>query len=201
MCSRDVFPFVFFPLIISQFLGLFWDHLGPPNSRATDQASVFQLIKQSLHFTTVMNQCRLLCCSLLFLILPLDLWFCVSCIRRLMFPSKISPSLNIPDLHPKVTYCFSEGSAVSLSSLMDDVFVKWTQLTVSLFRSSMVCRCLAWRTLLQSRKDFYVCWMGKRQPRRSMSSLTKTRGLQGQVGIYTTVSVLSCVAYLAVLEI
>lgn len=30
-----------------------------------------------------------------------------------MFPSKISPSLNIPDLHPKVTYCFSEGSAVS----------------------------------------------------------------------------------------
>lgn len=33
--------------------------------------------------------------------------------RRLMFPSKISPSLNIPDLHPKVTYCYSEGSAVS----------------------------------------------------------------------------------------
>lgn len=38
---------------------------------------------------------------------------CVSFIRRLMFPSKVSPSLNIPDLHPKVTYCFSEGSAVS----------------------------------------------------------------------------------------
>ncbi|XP_044227511.1 sorting nexin-19a isoform X2 [Thunnus albacares] len=41
--------------------------------------------------------------------------------RRLMFPSKISPALNIPDLHPKVTYCFSEGSAVlngmSLSGL------------------------------------------------------------------------------------
>ncbi|XP_059207970.1 sorting nexin-19a [Centropristis striata] len=41
--------------------------------------------------------------------------------RRLIFPSKISPSLNIPDLHPKVTYCFSEGSAVlngmSLSGL------------------------------------------------------------------------------------
>ncbi|XP_069572514.1 sorting nexin-19a [Brachyistius frenatus] len=32
--------------------------------------------------------------------------------RRLMFPSKISPFLNIPDLHPKVTYCFSEGSTV-----------------------------------------------------------------------------------------
>ncbi|XP_077448036.1 sorting nexin-19a isoform X2 [Stigmatopora argus] len=32
--------------------------------------------------------------------------------RRLMFPSKPSPSLNIPDLHPKVTYCFSEGSPV-----------------------------------------------------------------------------------------
>lgn len=30
-----------------------------------------------------------------------------------MFPSKISPSLNIPELHPKVTYCFSEGSTVS----------------------------------------------------------------------------------------
>jgi len=40
--------------------------------------------------------------------------FCfVSSIRRLMFPSKMSTSLNIPDLHPKVTYCFSEGSAVS----------------------------------------------------------------------------------------
>lgn len=37
----------------------------------------------------------------------------VSCIGRLIFQSKISPSLNIPDLHPKVTYCFSEGSAVS----------------------------------------------------------------------------------------
>ncbi|XP_068457196.1 sorting nexin-19a [Clinocottus analis] len=41
--------------------------------------------------------------------------------RRLMFPSKMSPSLNIPDLHPKVTYCFSEGSAtlngMSLSGL------------------------------------------------------------------------------------
>ncbi|XP_061558875.1 sorting nexin-19a isoform X7 [Phycodurus eques] len=32
--------------------------------------------------------------------------------RRLMFPSKVSPTLNIPDLHPKVTYCFSEGSPV-----------------------------------------------------------------------------------------
>ncbi|CAN9501473.1 unnamed protein product [Ophioblennius macclurei] len=31
--------------------------------------------------------------------------------RRLMFPSKVSP-LSIPDLQPKVTYCFSEGSAV-----------------------------------------------------------------------------------------
>ncbi|KAF7667384.1 hypothetical protein LDENG_00066910 [Lucifuga dentata] len=32
--------------------------------------------------------------------------------RRLMFSSKISPSLNIPDLHPKVAYCFSAGSSV-----------------------------------------------------------------------------------------
>lgn len=43
-----------------------------------------------------------------------------------MFPSKISTSLNIPDLHPKVTYCYSEGSAVlngmSLSGL--ESFVK-----------------------------------------------------------------------------
>ncbi|KAM4546020.1 LOW QUALITY PROTEIN: sorting nexin-19a [Odontesthes bonariensis] len=31
---------------------------------------------------------------------------------RRLFPSKISPALNIPDLHPKVTYCFSEGSSV-----------------------------------------------------------------------------------------
>ncbi|XP_034539678.1 sorting nexin-19a [Notolabrus celidotus] len=41
--------------------------------------------------------------------------------RRLMFPSKVSTSLNIPDLHPKVTYCYSEGSTVlngiSLSGL------------------------------------------------------------------------------------
>ncbi|KAM9846576.1 sorting nexin-19a [Aulostomus maculatus] len=41
--------------------------------------------------------------------------------RRLMFPSKVSPSINTPDLHPKVTYCFSEGSAMlngmSLSGL------------------------------------------------------------------------------------
>ncbi|XP_042355418.1 sorting nexin-19-like isoform X2 [Plectropomus leopardus] len=46
--------------------------------------------------------------------------------RRLMFPSKVSPSLNMPDLHPKVTYCFSEGSTVlngmSLSGL--ESFVK-----------------------------------------------------------------------------
>ncbi|KAM3868989.1 sorting nexin-19a [Diretmus argenteus] len=41
--------------------------------------------------------------------------------RRLRFPSKAAPSLNIPDLQPKVTYCFSEGSTVlnglSLSGL------------------------------------------------------------------------------------
>uniref|UniRef100_H2LTW8 Sorting nexin 19a n=1 Tax=Oryzias latipes TaxID=8090 RepID=H2LTW8_ORYLA len=38
-----------------------------------------------------------------------------------LFPSKVSPTLNIPDLHPKVTYCYSEGSSVlngmSLSGL------------------------------------------------------------------------------------
>ncbi|KAM9788566.1 sorting nexin-19-like [Neosynchiropus ocellatus] len=31
---------------------------------------------------------------------------------RRLFPSKVSPSLNIPDLHPRVSYCYSEGSAV-----------------------------------------------------------------------------------------
>ncbi|XP_041864961.1 sorting nexin-19a isoform X2 [Melanotaenia boesemani] len=31
---------------------------------------------------------------------------------RRLFPSKISPSVNLLDLHPKVTYCFSEGSAI-----------------------------------------------------------------------------------------
>ncbi|XP_078122296.1 sorting nexin-19a isoform X1 [Sander vitreus] len=46
--------------------------------------------------------------------------------RRLMFPRKISTPLNIPDLHPKLTYCFSEGSAIlngmSMSGL--ESFVK-----------------------------------------------------------------------------
>ncbi|XP_076024896.1 sorting nexin-19a [Genypterus blacodes] len=41
--------------------------------------------------------------------------------RRLRFPSKVSPSLNMPDLHPKVTYCSMTGSPVlngmSLSGL------------------------------------------------------------------------------------
>ncbi|XP_061595874.1 sorting nexin-19a isoform X2 [Cololabis saira] len=40
---------------------------------------------------------------------------------RRLFSTKISPSLNISDLHPKVTYCFSEGNTVlngtSLSGL------------------------------------------------------------------------------------
>ncbi|KAM6907789.1 sorting nexin-19a [Xenentodon cancila] len=40
---------------------------------------------------------------------------------RRLFSTKISPSLNISDLHPKVAYCFSEGSTVlngmSLSGL------------------------------------------------------------------------------------
>ncbi|XP_029029078.1 sorting nexin-19a [Betta splendens] len=46
--------------------------------------------------------------------------------RRLMFPSKVSPSLNIPDLHPKVTYCFSEGSRVLNSMSMSGLesFIK-----------------------------------------------------------------------------
>lgn len=47
-----------------------------------------------------------------------------------MFPSKISPSLNIPELHPKVTYCYSEGSAVS-SPLTFNHAVKHVQQTVN----------------------------------------------------------------------
>uniref|UniRef100_A0A3Q3X8F7 Uncharacterized protein n=1 Tax=Mola mola TaxID=94237 RepID=A0A3Q3X8F7_MOLML len=53
-----------------------------------------------------------------------------------LFPSKISPSLNITDLHPKVTYCFSKGLCYG-------------------FRSSMACHCLALSALSKSRKDFY----------------------------------------------
>ncbi|CAL8276284.1 unnamed protein product [Arctogadus glacialis] len=33
-------------------------------------------------------------------------------LQRLRFPSKISPTLNIPELEPKVSYCFSEGCTV-----------------------------------------------------------------------------------------
>lgn len=76
---------------------LFWEDLGAQVT-GSDQ-SVFSV-----------NQCSLV---LYFFPVMEDFCVCVSCIRRLMFPSKISPSLNIPDLHPKVTYCFSEGSAVS----------------------------------------------------------------------------------------
>nr|XP_015816382.2 sorting nexin-19 isoform X1 [Nothobranchius furzeri]XP_054586545.1 sorting nexin-19 isoform X1 [Nothobranchius furzeri] len=45
---------------------------------------------------------------------------------RRLFPTKVSPSLNMTDLHPKVTYCFSEGCTVlnrmSLSGL--EAFVR-----------------------------------------------------------------------------
>uniref|UniRef100_A0A3Q0RTE5 Sorting nexin 19a n=1 Tax=Amphilophus citrinellus TaxID=61819 RepID=A0A3Q0RTE5_AMPCI len=49
-----------------------------------------------------------------------------------LFPSKISPSFNIPnipDLHPKVTYCFSEGSTVSYYT---SLFIK-----VNVFQTNM----------------------------------------------------------------
>lgn len=68
----------------------------------------------------------------LFLTVSGCFWFCVSCIRRLMFPSKVSPSLNIPDLHPKVTYCFSEGSTVSRHILFA-VSEKWIPVTDDVF--------------------------------------------------------------------
>ncbi|CAG02880.1 unnamed protein product, partial [Tetraodon nigroviridis] len=41
--------------------------------------------------------------------------------RRSIFPSKISPALNIPDLHPKVVYCFSEGCTVLSSMTVSDL--------------------------------------------------------------------------------
>ena len=118
-------------------------------------------------------------------------------IRRLMFPSKISPSLNIPDLHPKVTYCFSEGSAVSYHTAiyhlwLTDVHLKWILDIVDcllcsswLCRSSMVWHCLAWRTLSKSRRDFYVSPVGK--PSSAVSNQGKTRKLMGQVNIHTAV--------------
>ncbi|XP_038163096.1 sorting nexin-19-like isoform X2 [Cyprinodon tularosa] len=45
---------------------------------------------------------------------------------RKLFPSKMSTSLNIPELHPKVTYCFSEGSSVlnGMSLLGLEIFVR-----------------------------------------------------------------------------
>lgn len=125
-------------------------------------------------------------------------WFCVSCIRRLMFPSKISPSLNIPDLHPKVTYCFSEGSTVSdhivfaISDLKKDVFKTDTwHVALLIFRSSMACRCLVWRALSKSRKDFYVSQMGKRQPSRAGNSRRHRGKLMAQVHIHINVFLVS----------
>lgn len=116
-------------------------------------------------------------------------WFCISCIRRLMFPSKISPSLNIPDLHPKVTYCFSEGSAVSyhtVSTSSDLNFETDTwHVALLIFRFSTACRCLAWRALSKSRKDFYVSQMGKRQSSGAGSSRKRRGKLMAQVSIYT----------------
>lgn len=114
-------------------------------------------------------------------------WFCVSCIRRLMFPSKISPSLNIPDLHPKVTYCFSEGSAVShhivftISDWPTDTGHSWHVCFAHYgSRSSMACHCLALSALWTSRKDFYVSRMGKRLRSKAVSSQPKTRRRQGK---------------------
>ena len=48
---------------------------------------------------------------------------------RRLFLSKISPSLNISDLHPKVTYCFGDGSSVSHRAsfvFLMSVFEPWT---------------------------------------------------------------------------
>lgn len=123
----------------------------------------------------------------LFLTVIGHFWFCVSCIRRLMFPSKISPSLNIPDLHPKVTYCFSEGSTVSYHNVftisdwqMDTGHSSHVCFAHYGSRSSMACHCLALSALLKSRKDFYVSRMGKRLPSKAVSSQPKTRRRQGK---------------------
>lgn len=59
----------------------------------------------------------------------------VLCFRKL-FPSKMSTSLNMTDLHPKVTYCFSEGSTVRY--LLS--FLTLTQNQVTVFNCLFVCR-------------------------------------------------------------
>lgn len=135
-----------------------------------------------------------LCCVLCLTVMG-HFWFYVSCFRRLMFPSKISPSLNIPDLHPKVTYCFSEGSTVSYHNVFAIYCLTCgyeTQLTCLLcsFRSSMVCHCLPLSVLSKSRKNFYVSQMGKRQWNKTVSSQPKTRRRwkhTGQVNIHSLV--------------
>lgn len=124
------------------------------------------------------------------------LWF-VSCLRRLMFPSKISPSLNMPDLHPKVTYCFSKGSPVS-SQLCLCIYSLWLWFVLAndlcftcgcsgydcfYLRCSMECHFLDWRALSRSRKSFYVGQMGQTvwKPSSAAGSLANTRRHQGKV--------------------
>lgn len=106
--------------------------------------------------------------------------------RRLMFPSKISPSLNIPDLHPKVTYCYSEGSTVSSPLAFNQPAKRvWQTVhptaspTVNC-RSWMAWRCLAWSTLWGSRKDFWRSKVSKRQPRWTVCGRRQRGGRQGR---------------------
>uniref|UniRef100_A0A8C2XA50 Sorting nexin 19a n=1 Tax=Cyclopterus lumpus TaxID=8103 RepID=A0A8C2XA50_CYCLU len=80
-------------------------------------------------------------------------FFCfVSCIRRLMFPSKMSTSLNIPDLHPKVTYCFSEGSAVSHHTILNGMSLSGLESFVK-EQERLLCEPNGKETAKQSREQ------------------------------------------------
>ena len=107
-------------------------------------------------------------------------WFCVSYNRRL-FPSKISPTLNITDLHPKVTYCYSKGSAVSRR--IEFTIYCWIMDTglmglCYIFRSSMACPCLALSALSKSRNDFYLSPKAKRPQGKASRCQPRTRSRQ-----------------------
>lgn len=103
--------------------------------------------------------------------------------RRSIFPSKISPSLNIPDLHPKVAYCFSEGSTVSEKNTSDkwqtDVGPSWHgNFDRDAFRFWTTWQCRTLSALSNSRKDDYVSRMGKKQPGKAVLSHPKRRRKQ-----------------------
>lgn len=103
--------------------------------------------------------------------------------RRSIFPSKISPSLNIPDLHPKVAYCFSEGSTVSKKNRSDkwkmNVRPSWHgTFGRDAFRFLAAWQCQTLSALSNSRKDDYVSRLEKKQRVKAAISHPKRRRKQ-----------------------